>query len=253
MNQLKRKIQHLKLSGIVKSLEARNKYAIENQLSYIDFLELLIEDEYANRRSNSYKKRLNKSKLDTAKTLETYDFTYQPELNKKQILDLAGCRFIQEKKNIIFMGNPGVGKTHLANALGIEALKQGYKVYFVHANDIISKLMSARGDGTYYAVLKDLLNVDLLIIDEIGFKKIPYNAVDEFFEVIRRRYENGSIIITTNRPFEEWANVFGDAVLASAIVDRIVHHSHIIKILGKSYRMKGLTTSENWFKKGGEF
>ena len=248
MNQLKRKIQHLKLSGIVKSLEARNKYAIENQLSYIDFLELLIEDEYANRRSNSYKKRLNKSKLDTAKTLETYDFTYQPELNKKQILDFASCRFIQEKKNIIFMGNPGVGKTHLANALGIEALKQGYKVYFVHANDIVSKLMSARGDGTYYAVLKDLLKVDLLIIDEIGFKKIPQNSVDEFFEVIRRRYENGSIIITTNRPFEEWANIFGDAVLASAIVDRIVHHSHIIKILGKSYRMKELTKSKNYSK-----
>ena len=248
MNQLKKKIQNLKLSGIVKTLESRNKYAIENQLSYIDFLELLIEDEYANRRSNSYNKRLNKSKLDTSKTIETYDFTYQPELNKKQILDLASCRFIQEKKNIIFMGNPGVGKTHLANALGIEALKQGYKVYFVHANDIVSKLMSARGDGTYYGVLKDLLKVDLLIIDEIGFKKIPQNSVDEFFEVIRRRYENGSIIITTNRPFEEWANIFGDAVLASAIVDRIVHHSHIIKILGKSYRMKELTKSKNYSK-----
>ena len=248
MNQLKKKIQNLKLSGIVKTLESRNKYAIENQLSYIDFLELLIEDEYANRRSNSYNKRLNKSKLDTSKTIETYVFTYQPELNKKQILDLASCRFIQEKKNIIFMGNPGVGKTHLANALGIEALKQGYKVYFVHANDIVSKLMSARGDGTYYAVLKDLLKVDLLIIDEIGFKKIPQNSVDEFFEVIRRRYENGSIIITTNRPFEEWANIFGDAVLASAIVDRIVHHSHIIKILGKSYRMKELTKSKNYSK-----
>jgi len=245
MEQLKKRVQHLKLSGIVKSLDVRNEYAIENQLSYIDFLKLLIDDEYANRRSNSYNKRLNKSKLDTAKTLDAYDFNYQPELNKKEILDLAGCRFIQENKNIIFMGNPGTGKTHLANALGIEALKQGYKVYFVHASDIISKLMSARGDGTYYAVLKDLLNVDLLIIDEIGFKKIPQNSVDEFFEVIRRRYEQGSVIITTNRPFEEWANVFGDAVLASAIVDRIVHHSHIVKISGKSYRMKELTTSKS--------
>ena len=105
--------------------------------------------------------------------------------------------------------------------------------------------MSVRGDGIYYAVLKDLLKVDLLIIDEIGFKKIPQNSVDEFFEIIRRRYENGFVIITTNRPFEEWANIFGDAVLASAIVDRIVHHSHIIKILGKSYRMKNLTKSKN--------
>ncbi|GAB6163114.1 hypothetical protein JCM12298_22740 [Desulfothermus naphthae] len=127
MNQLKKKIQNLKLSGIVKTLESRNKYAIENQLSYIDFLELLIEDEYANRCSNSYNKRLNKSKLDTSKTIETYDFTYQPELNKKEILDLASCRFIQEN---IFMGNPSGGKTHLANALKIEALKQGSKVIF---------------------------------------------------------------------------------------------------------------------------
>jgi DNA replication protein DnaC len=241
MNQLKKKIQHLKLSGVAKSLESRNKYAIENKLSYIDFLELLVEDEYISRQSNSYVKRLNRSKLDTTKTIDTYDFTYQPELNKSEILDLASCRFIHEHKNIVFMGNPGVGKTHLANAIGIEALKQGYKAHFIHASDIISKLMSARGDGTYYFILKELLNVDVLIIDEIGFKKIPQNSVDEFFEVIRRRYEYGSVIITTNRPFEEWANIFGDAVLASAIVDRIVHHSCIIKITGKSYRMKGLT------------
>lgn len=238
MKELELKLKKLKLSGIVKVLEGRNKFAVESQLSYIDFLTLLIEDELVNRQSNSYKIRFTKSKLDSSKTLETYDFTYQAELNKKQILDVASCRYLEEKKNIIFMGNPGVGKTHLANALGIEALKQGYKVLMLHTTELLDRLLQSKGDGTYVNILKELLNADLLIIDEVGFKKIQ--SVDEFFEIIRRRYETGSIIITTNRPFEEWANIFGDAVLASAILDRVIHHSIVFKITGNSYRMKEL-------------
>lgn len=214
MRQIVSKLTQLKLQGIAKSIEARNAFAIESNLSYIDFLSLLLEDEFTNRQSNSYKRRFLASRLDISKTLLDYDFAYQPELNKKQIIDLSSCSYIKEKKNIVFMGNPGVGKTHLANALGIEAIKSGYKVLMIHTSDLLNKLLSAKGDGTYYNVLKELLDVHLLIIDEIGFKKINTNAVDEFFEIIRRRYENGSIIITTNRPFEEWANVFGDAVLA---------------------------------------
>ena len=170
--------------------------------------------------------------------MEDYDFSYQPELDKKQIYDLASCRFIKLKKNIIFMGKPGTGKTHLANAIGLEALKQNYKVIFMHLNELIEKLFSAKGDGTYLYNIRNLLNADLLIIDEIGFKKIPQNGLDDFFEIIRRRYENGSIIITTNRNFEDWGKIFGDQVLASAIIDRIVHHAHIVKIKGESYRIK---------------
>lgn len=240
MNEIKSALKSLKLAGIAKTLDGRNKYALENQLSYIDFLNLILDDEMSNRQSNSYKNRFSRSKLMSDKTIETYDFAYQPELNKKVITDLASGRFINEAKNVIFMGPPGVGKTHLANALGIEALKQGHKVNFIHASELIEKLFSAKGDGSYFSVLKTFVQTDLLIIDELGFKKINYGSVDEFFEVIRQRYEAKSIILTTNRPFEEWGKIFGDETLASAIIDRLIHHSSVIKISGKSYRIKHL-------------
>jgi DNA replication protein DnaC len=244
MEALKSKLRELKLAGAVKSLEARNKYALENSISYLEFLEMLIEDEHANRLSNSYQKRFNKSKLDTAKSIVDYDFKYQPELDKKLMHELASCRFINQNKNVVLMGKPGVGKTHLANALGLEAIKQGYKVIFIHVNEIIEKLGASRADGTYNFTLNHFLGADLLILDELGFKKLPSVGLDDFFEIIRKRYENGSIVITTNRNFEDWGNVFGDTVLASAIIDRIVHHAYIIKINGESYRIKDYAKTE---------
>jgi DNA replication protein DnaC len=238
MEKLKTKLRELKLAGVVKSLESRNKYAIEKKASYLDFLELLIEDEYVNRKSNSFSKRLNKSKLDTQKSIDDFDFNYQPELNKLQIIDIVACRFIEENKNIVLMGKPGVGKTHIANAIGLEAIKKGYKVLFLHINDLIEKLNIAKADGTRNQLMNTLMNAELVIIDELGFKKIPNDAIDDFFEVVRKRYEKGSLIITTNRNFEDWGSVFGDYTIASAIIDRIVHHAIIIKINGDSYRIK---------------
>lgn len=235
------KLKKLKLSGVVNTLESRNRYAIESNISYLEFLELLLEDEFANRENNSYRKRFLKSKLLQEKGIKSYNFTYKPDLNKKLILDLACCRFIEEHKNIVFMGNPGVGKTHLANAIGLEALNKGYKVIFIHCSELVEKLHEAKGVGTYHQTLKLFIDCDLLIIDELGFKKI--NFVDEFFEIIRRRYEAKSIIITTNRDFKEWGNLFGDNVLASAIIDRLMHHCYPIKIEGDSYRIKSYTQS----------
>lgn len=238
MQKIKSKLRNLKLAGMVKSLESRNSYALEKKASYLDFLELLIEDEHVNRNANSFNKRLNKSKIDTQKDIETFDFNYQPELDKTLIMDLAACRFIGQNKNIVLQGKPGVGKTHLANAIGLEAIKKGYKVMFLHINELIEKLNMANAEGSKIQFINQLMNMDLIILDELGFKKIPENSIDDIFEVIRRRYEKGSLIITTNRKFEDWGEIFADYTMASAIIDRIVHHAYILRISGESFRIK---------------
>jgi len=238
METVKERLKQLKLSGALRALESRNRYALDQKLSYVDFLEILLEDEWALRQNNGYNRRLQQSKLNQQKRLDRYDFTCQPKLDKSQVMELSACRFIEQKQNVVFMGKPGVGKTHLANALGLEALSKGYSVMIVHANSLIDQLHRSKADGKYQLMIKKLGKIDLLIIDEVGFKKFPQNGIDDFFEVIRTRYENGSMIITTNRNFEDWGELFGDKVMASAIIDRIIHHAFIVKINGESYRVR---------------
>ena len=245
MEEIKQRLRQLKLSGAVKALEVRNEYALKNKVSYLDFLELVLEDEWVMRQNNAYHRRLLQSKLNEQKRLDNFDFTAQPELDKSMIMELSSCRFINQKQNVILMGNPGVGKTHLANGLGLEALKNGHTVQLIHANSLIDQLHRSKADGSYQRLLNRLSKINLLILDEVGFKKFPPNGIDDFFEVIRQRYESGSIILTTNRKFEDWEQLFGDKVMASAIIDRLVHHAYIVKITGYSYRVKNAVMPEN--------
>jgi DNA replication protein DnaC len=240
MQTIKTQLRAFKLSGIYQSLEERIAFAQEKSLSYLDFFALLLEDETNNRRDNGYRKRYAKAKFPAHKKMDDFDFSYQPSIDKRVINDAVTCSFIPEKKNIVFIGNPGVGKTHLSIAIGMKALQKGYRILFTTTAIMLHDLHTSKADNSYTKKLQTYLAPDLLIIDELGFKKIPNHSADDFFEIISRRYERGSVIITTNKPFEQWGDIFADNILASAILDRIVHYSSIIKINGPSYRQKDL-------------
>ncbi|MDD3819627.1 MAG: IS21-like element helper ATPase IstB [Actinomycetota bacterium] len=246
MSAIKTRLRDFKLSGIYNSYEERIKYATDKSLSYEEFLEILLEDEVNNRKDNSYKKRYSKAKFPYSKNIEDFDFGFQPSIDRRVINDICTCQFVKDRRNVVFIGPPGTGKSHLSIGIGIKAVLKGYKVLFTQVNEMLSSLYFSKARNSFYSKLNYYLTPDLLILDELGFKKIPAYSADDFFEVISKRYEKGSVIITTNKNFDSWGDIFADPVLASAIIDRIVHYSTIINIKGPSYRRKDIK------KKGGE-
>lgn len=245
------KLKQLKLSGISKTIDMRNEQALKDNMSYMEFMELLISDEFNNRQNNGIKRRVQKAKFPQSKTLEEYNFRFQPSINKRFIYNLGTCEFVRKKENVAFIGPPGTGKTHLAIALGVMAIKQGYNVLFTTVNNMLEELYISRADNSFHQKLKYYTKPDLLILDELGLRKLNQNNIDDFYEIISRRYEQGSIIITSNKVFDEWGKIFYDPVLATAILDRFVHHCNFVVINGNSYRMKQQTkTLEAMAEKG---
>lgn len=235
---LKKQLKGFKLSGMVKTLELRLKQAEEDSMAASEFLALLLEDEINQRTDNRRSRLYTSARLPFEKGLEDFDFSFQPSLKKQEILELATCRFLEKKTNILFIGQPGTGKTHLSVALGLQALGYGRSVQFSSVWDMIQRLQASRADFSYQRKIEEYLKPDLLILDELGYRSMAEKTVEDFFEIVSRRYEKGSIIITSNRSISEWDKVFIDKTLTTAVVDRLMHHCTIIEIKGESYRFK---------------
>jgi len=229
-------LKKLRLSGTLHTLELRSRQAIEDQLPYPEFLYRLLSDEVERREAKQLELRTRRAHFEALKTLEDFEFGFNPKIPKAKIIDLATCQFVPRKESVLLVGPSGVGKSHLAQALGHRACRQGYSALYVTANKLFTELRAARADHSYDRRLLRFTNPTLLVIDDLGLRALRHEEPEDLYEIIRQRYERGAIIITSNRAIEEWPALFGDALLASAAMDRLLHHAHVIPLEGDSYR-----------------
>ena len=241
--------RQLRLSGMLQSLDLRLQEARSNNLSHDEFLEIIMQDEINVREQRLISRRIKKADFRDIKTLDSFDFSFNPGINRRQIYDLAAGNFIRECRDILFIGPPGVGKSHIAQAIGHQAIKAGFIVLYRSVFDTVRDLMAESPLDDPDKMLRKYLKPDLLIIDDMGIKHLPPRAGEYLFEIIMRRYENRSTIMTSNRPIEEWGKLIGDVPSATAILDRFLHHAEIVHIKGKSYRMKD-RVQKSWLDNG---
>lgn len=228
----------LGLPHLAEQLDTLAGRAETAKMGYLDLLDLVLGEELAVREERRLRAALRLSKLPHHKTLDDYDFSYQPELEPRKVKDLATLSFVEGKANAALLGPPGVGKTHIAVALAVASCRAGYTVYFTTLDDMVRNLTAADTIGRLPSKLKTYLRPSVLVIDEVGYQPLERAEANLVFQVVSKRYEKGSIILTSNKTFSEWGQVFGDEVLATAILDRLLHHCDVIAINGPSYRLK---------------
>jgi DNA replication protein DnaC len=242
MPQLTPLLKQLRLSGILDSLEVRNRQAIDEKLSYTEFLALLIQDEVARREHKKFSLRIRRAGFRAEKTLESFEFSFNLSINQAQIMDLATCGFMHEKVSVLIAGPTGTGKSHIAQALGHEAIRKGYDVLFTTQSKLLGQLQAARAIHAYERRLSTFARVDLLIIDDFGLKPLQAGQDEDFHDLVAERYERRSTIVTSNLDFAEWADAFPNRLLGAAVIDRLRHSAYPVILDGKSYRAPRPTT-----------
>ena len=245
MAQLKPQLKQLRLSGTLETLDVRNRQAVDEKWSYIEFLSRLLEDEIERRAQNQLASRLRRATIDMTKTLEAFDFSFNPTINRQQVMQLATCDFIRRKRNALICGPTGVGKSHIAQAVAHEACRQGFDVLFINLHRLLQQLNGGRADNSWEKRFQRYLRIDLLILDDFGLKPLLPPAPEDLYDIINARYETGSILLTSNRAPTEWPELFGDPLLASAGLDRLAHHAETLVITGASFRAQGRNTLES--------
>jgi DNA replication protein DnaC len=237
-DNLRNALKKLRLSGLIESLEVRLQEAASHHLTHAEFLELILQDELAVRGDRLLKRRVKAAGFRELKTLDDFDWSFNPSIKKKQIFDLATGRFLQEHRDVLWLGPPGTGKSHLVQALGYQVVKAGHVVLYRSIFDVVRDFLHDEAVGKEHKILSYYLKPDLLIIDDMGMKQLPKRSAEYLFEIIMRRYETRSTMMTSNRPLEDWGKLLGDVPSATAILDRFLHHADIIQITGKSYRLR---------------
>jgi len=241
MNALETTLKQLRLSGLCQTLNVRLQEAAANRLSHAEFLELICQDELNVRQQRQMERHIKLADFRHLKTLDDFDWSFNPSVHKKEIFDLASCRFIREAKDVLFLGPPGVGKTHLAQAIGYEAIRQNFLVLYRSIFDLVRDFLKDEAFNQQDKMLRRYLKPDLVIIDDMGLKQLPKNAGKHLFEIILRRSEHHSTILTSNRPLSDWGKLIGDVPTAGAILDRLLSRAHVIEIPGRSYRLRDKT------------
>jgi DNA replication protein DnaC len=242
--QLDQQLRYLKLDYILDHYDSLTKLAAQKQWSYLDFLSELICAQSLQRQDRATQRRISLARFPQIKTLEQFQWSWPHKINQQHVQNLFSLKFIQDKSNVVLLGGVGLGKTHIATALGYQACLDGYSVLFATAIDTINSLVAAQSTGRLKHELNKYLKPDLLILDELGYLPIDKTGSDMLFQIISHRYEQGSLIITTNRAFKNWPEIFNnDSTLTSALLDRLLHHTETIVIEGKSYRMKDIIES----------
>lgn len=235
-DDLVRVLKTLRLSGVLQTLPLRTQQAVEDNLSFDEFLFRLLSDEVERRQAKQLKLRLRRAQFEAQQTLEAFDFSFNPELPKQRIIDLATLNFVASHQNALLVGPAGVGKSHVAQAIGHRACQQGHTALFISAQKLFTELRAARADRTYDRKLLRFTSPDLLIIDDLGLRPLRHDEPEDLHALVDRRYRRGSMIITSNRAVAEWYPMFGDPLLASATMDRLLHDAHIIEMTGHSFR-----------------